>query len=200
MDTHIDFSCPFSYIGGEKILQSLEKEDLLLSTIKFKSFQLNPAKNNTQTNFLKNMSQQFGTDIQGTIARYESIIKTGKELGLKFDVTKVIDVNSLNAHIGLQFATKYDQQTNYFRKIMSGHWENGKDFSDMLFIKNSLKELNLDIEEFEKSLDDLKKQVNEDIKLGNSRRIQGVPTFYRDRILPLQSNSTFDEFKRVLND
>lgn len=199
IDVHIDFSCPFSYLGGEKFLQTIEQENLPLSIARFRSFQQNPTKNNTETNFLNNMSHRFGTDIPGTIARYNRIVKSGKDLGLDFDVTKVIDVNSLNAHIGLQLATRYAKQGEYFRKIMAGHWENGKDFSDMKFIEKVLQELNLDIEEFKNKIEELKQNVNSDIQLARQRRIQGVPAFYTDRLLPLKSNSSFEEFKHSLD-
>lgn len=199
IDVHIDFSCPFSYLGGEKLLQTLENEALPLSTVRFRSFQLNPTKDNTQTDFLKNMSQRFGTDIPGTVTRYDRIIQAGKELGLLFDVTTIIDVNSINAHIGLQFATSYQKQGEYFRKIMAGHWEDGKDFSSIEFINDSLSELDLNIDEFRNNFKEFEKQVHEDIRLGTNRKIQGVPAFYRDKLLPLQSNSTFNDFQRVLN-
>lgn len=199
IEVHIDFSCPFSYLGGEKLLQTIEQESLPISTVRFRSFQLNPTKNNIETYFLNNMSKRFGTDITGTIARYDQIVKSGKELGLNFDVTKVVDVNSLNAHIGLQFATKYNQQGEYFRKIMAGHWENGKDFSDIRFIEEVLQALELDIGDIQNTIEELKQDVNSDIQLASQRRIKGVPAFYTDRLLPLQSNSSFKEFKLSLD-
>ncbi|MGX6978595.1 hypothetical protein ACWN8V_04965 [Vagococcus elongatus] len=39
IDVHIDFSCPFSCLGGEKFIQFLEKDALPLTSVKFRSFQ-----------------------------------------------------------------------------------------------------------------------------------------------------------------
>lgn len=199
VEIHIDFTCPFSNMGGERFIQYLESKNLPLSTVRFRSFQLSPNKDNENINFILNMSNKFNKSVEETIKMYENITQKASELGLKFDVEKIVDVNSKNAHIGLQYATMFGRQAEYFRRIMSARFERGEDYSKISFIENVIKDLGLDVKDFSSKLEELNEKVSEDIKLAQERNIRGVPTFVQDgKILPLESSSTFEEFDNIL--
>lgn len=199
IDIHIDFACPFSYMGGERFIQFLEEKQLPKETVRFRSFQLQPDDDNQHPNYMMNRFKASG---MATIENYKNFFNNGigtaaAEIGLHYDVEKVISKNSLNAHIGLQYAAEEGKHIEYFRKVMSGHWETGKDYSDMAFIENVLTEIGLDLQIFKEKIAEYQKKVAEDIALAQNRNIYSVPTFYKDRIL-LQGTGSTDEFNKML--
>lgn len=180
IDIHIDFSCPFSYLGGENFIQYLEKNDLLGKVEpNFISFRLSPDKDNINTNFLKNMTVKFHkSSIDETRLAYKSIIGMGSQLGLKYDVENLIDTNSLMAHRGLQFVKEQGgNQLAYFRMAMKAHWELAQDFSSLEVIGSILKELGYDVEAFTQRFEALDNAIQTDVKLARERRVNSVPTF-----------------------
>lgn len=198
IEVHIDFSCPFSYIGGERMIQFLEKNKAELTKVRFRSFQLNPKKDTTNTQFLQNMTKKFGlSDVDETKVRYAGILRAAEAIGLHYDLDTIIDTNSIHAHMGLQYATLFGKQAEYFRKVMSGHFEHGKDFYDFAFLDSVLAELGLDAQDFHSREDEMKGLVADDIKLAMKRNVQSVPTFYLDRIV-LQGTGSMEEFKRFM--
>ncbi len=107
IDIHIDFACPFSYIGGERMIQFLEKHQAPSTNIRFRSFQLQPDDDNTKTSYIQNRFRASG---MGSLDEYRNYFNNGigraaGEIGLKYDVDTVISVNSIHAHMGLQYAT-----------------------------------------------------------------------------------------------
>ncbi|WP_430612504.1 DsbA family oxidoreductase [Enterococcus sp. DIV0876] len=201
IDVHIDFACPFSYIGGEKVIQFLEKENLPLSSVIFRSYQLQPNDDNQQPNYLMNRFKASGMPSVEEYIQFfnHGIGMSAREIGLNYDVEKVISKNSRLAHIGLQYAQEQGKHTEYFRKVMSAHWEEGKDYSDPTVIEGILEELGLNLDTFNQNRDKYDALVTQDIDLADKRHIRGVPAFYKDSILPLKSNSTFEEFKTVFS-
>lgn len=199
IDIYIDFACPFSNIGGNKFLNFLDSEGLPEEKVHFRSFLLNPNKTNDEPNFLKNMSYRFGLDGDeaATKARYANIINASAEIGSILDVDHIIDTNSKNAHVGLQFATKFGKQVPYFKRAMAAHWERGEDYSDINLIASIIKEIGLDSNEFMASLPELNDLVDEDFRGAIARGVSSVPTFYRGKIL-LQGSGSYADFKKLV--
>lgn len=199
IEIHIDFACPFSYIGGERMIQFLEQHDAPLTKVRFRSFQLNPGDDNTKTSYIQNRFKASGMN---SINEYREFFNNGigraaALIGLKYDVDRVISVNSIHAHMGLQYATLHDKQAEYFREVMSGHFEQGKDFYDYAFIDGVLNRLDLDAEDFHKREEEMHKLVVHDMELAAKRRVESVPTFYRDHIL-LQGTGSMQEFEKIM--
>lgn len=200
IDVHIDFSCPFSYLGGENFIQYLEKHDLIGKLApNFLSFRLSPDKDNVNTNFLENMTKKFKKNsIDETRLAYTSIIGMGSQLGLNYDVENLIDTNSLMAHRGLQFVkVNGGNQIDYFRLAMKAHWELSQDFSSVEVIRSILSELKYDGDQFVKQFDHLDKLIQEDIKLARDRRVNSVPTFVSQG-RSFSGVGTPQEFKRIV--
>ncbi|NLB90573.1 MAG: hypothetical protein GX786_05075 [Clostridiales bacterium] len=198
IEVHIDFSCPFSYIGGERMIQFLESKQAELTKVRFRSFQLNPQKDTTHTDFLQNMSKKFGLGtVKETKARYSGIVQAAASLGLHYDLDTIVDTNSIHAHMGLQYATIHNKQAQYFRKVMAGHFEQGKDFYQLAFIYQVLTDLGLNAKDFEVKQEEMRQLVKEDISLAAKRRVQSVPTFYQEGIV-LQGTGSFEEFETFM--
>ena len=199
IEIHIDFACPFSYLGGERMIQFLEKHDSPLSSIRFRSFQLKPDDDNTKRSYLENRFKASGLNTVEDFRKFfkDKLEDPGAKLGIKYDIDTVISVNSIHAHLGLQYATLFNKQAEYFRKIMSGHFSEGKDFYDFEFINNILKELELNVEDFHKRIDDMKLLVNNDLNLAKERGIRTVPVFYQDKIV-LMGTGSFEEFEKFM--
>lgn len=199
IDIHVDFACPFSYIGGERMIQFLEKNQAPVTNLRFRSFQLNPHDDNTKTSYIQNRFKASGMN---SIDEYRDYFNKGlgraaAAIGLHYDVDRVISVNSIHAHMGLQYATLYGKQAQYFRKVMAGHFEQGKNFYDFAFIDGVLRELELDVQDFHQREEEMNSLVKEDMLLAAKRGVQSVPTFYRDQIL-LQGTGSMEEFERMM--
>ncbi|MGX7030052.1 DsbA family oxidoreductase [Vagococcus zengguangii] len=185
LEIHIDFACPFSYLGGEKYLQFLEKNNQPLDNFRFRSFQLQPNDANTHPNYVENRlkSSNFNSKEEYIAFFNDGIGRAANELGLHYDVEHIISTNSINAHIGFQFAIEQGKQAEYFRAVMAGHWEHGKDYFDINYIESVLTDLGLDLELFHQNFEQYKQAVLADIHLAGKRGIHSVPTFYKDRVL-----------------
>ncbi|WP_101774064.1 DsbA family oxidoreductase [Peptostreptococcus faecalis] len=195
IEIHIDFACPFSYIGGERMIQYLEENKAPLTNIRFRSFQLNPDDDNTKPSYINN---RFKASNFNTIDEYRDFFNNGigraaKSIGLNYDVDAVISRNSRHAHMGLQYATLFGKQAEYFREVMSGHFEQGKDFYDFEYIDGVLKKLGLDVSDFHSRESEMENLVDEDIRLAYKRSVPSVPTFYQDHIV-LAGTGSYEEF------
>ena len=199
IEVHVDVSCPFSYAGGEKILQFLEKNNARLDKVRFRSFQLEPDDDNTNTNYMKIRFEASGIkDLEEYKNFFDNVIGNQiKSLGLGFNLDTVIRKNTIHAHMGLQYATIFGKQAEYFRKVTKGHFAEGRDYYDFDFIDDILKELDLDIVDFHNREEEMKNLVKEDIALATTRGIKSVPTFYRDEIL-LSGTGSFEKFKEFM--
>lgn len=198
VEMHIDFACPFSYLGGTKIIKYLE-EFGEVDNVRFRSFQLNPNDDNTKPNYLQN---GFEASEYKTIDEYrdffnERIGSVGKTLGLNYDVDSVISKNSRRAHMGLQYATLFGKQSKYFAMVMSGHFEKGEDFYDFEYLNGVLVDLGLDLEDFHSRLDEMDRLVSEDIELAATRGITTVPTFYSEGTI-LHGTGSKEKFDKLL--
>lgn len=194
IEVHIDFSCPFSYIGGEKVIQFIEQNNAPLTTVRFRSFQLSPEKDTINTNFLENMTQKFGLgSVEATKERYAGILRAAAAIGLQYNLETIVDTNSIHAHMGLQYATLQNKQAEYFRKVMSGHFEQGKDYYQFDFIDDVLTQLNLDVRDFHNRQDEMVQLMKDDIHLTVQRNVQSVPTFYQNGIV-LEGTGSPEEF------
>ncbi|NLB91738.1 MAG: hypothetical protein GX786_11045 [Clostridiales bacterium] len=200
IEVHIDFSCPFSYIGGERMIQFLENTKTPLTTVRFRSFQLQPNDDNSHTSYITNRFKASGMK---NINEYRDFFNNGigraaSTIGLKYDVDTIISVNSIHAHMGLQYATLQGKQAEYFRKVMSGHFEQGEDFYDFAFIERVLNDLSLNVNAFRRQKEEMKQNVGSDIALAAKRGVNSVPTFYQDDKIVLQGTGSFEEFEEFM--
>lgn len=199
IDIHIDFACPFSYIGGERLIQFLEQHNAPFTSVRFRSFQLQPNDDNQHTSYITNRFKASGMK---TIEKYRDFFQNGigkaaAAIGLYYDVDSVFSVNSIHAHMGLQFATLHGKQAEYFRKVMSGHFEQGKNYYEFDFLDQILSQLNLDAQDFHRREEEMTRLVADDIALAAQRGVRSVPTFYRDRIL-LEGTGSIEQFESFM--
>lgn len=199
IEIHIDFSCPFSYIAGERMIQFLEAHKAPLTNIRFRSFQLQPNDDNQHPSYINN---RFLTSGLKNIDEYRDFFNNGvgkaaKAIGLNYDVDSIISVNSIHAHMGLQYAMLFDKQAEYFRKVMSAHFEKGKNFYDFALIDDILSELGLDTRDFHNHEEKMKNLVANDISIAVQRGVQSVPTFYQNKIV-LQGTGSIEKFESFM--
>lgn len=199
IEIHIDFACPFSYMGGERMLQFLEKNEADFSHVRFRSFQLQPDDNNQSPNYLMNRFKASG---MGSVQEYQEFFNNGvgkaaAAIGLQYNVDTIVSVNSIHAHMGLQYATLYGKQGEYFREVMSAHFEQGKDYYDFAVLDDILMRLRLDVEDFHSRQSEMKQLVAKDIALADERGIHSVPVFYQDGIV-LRGTGSMEEFEKMM--
>ncbi len=203
IEIHIDFACPFSYMGGERMIQFLEKNNAPMDKVRFRSFQLQPNDDNQSPNYLMNRFKASG---MATVEEYRNFFNNGigraaAALGLHYDVDSIISRNSRHAHMGYQYAALHGKHTEYFRRVMSGHFEQGKDFYDFAYIDGVLKELGLDEKDFHAREEEMERLVDEDIALAAQRGVHSVPTFYQEpEGILLQGTGSFEEFGEFMAD
>ncbi|WP_100065330.1 DsbA family oxidoreductase [Miniphocaeibacter massiliensis] len=201
IEIHVDVACPFSYAGGEKMIQFLEKNNAPLTNIRFRSFQLQPDDDNTKTNYLMN---RFKTSGMNSVEEYKEFFARLigdqiKSIGLDYNIETVISKNTIHAHMGLQYATMFGKQAEYFRKVTRGHFAEGKDYYDFNYLDAVLTELGLDVKDFHSREEEMKNLVAEDMKLAAERGVRSVPTFYQNGIV-LAGTGSVEEFEKFMLD
>lgn len=202
IEIHVDVACPFSYAGGERMIQFLEKNSADLTKVRFRSFQLQPDDDNTKQNYLENRFKVSGMNsINDYRKSYAHMIgDTIESLGISYDLDTVISVNSIHAHMGLQYATINDKQAEYFRIVTRGHFAEGKNYYDFEYIDSVLKDLGLDPIDFHNREDEMRNLVAKDMELASERGVRSVPTFIQDGKIVLVGTGSFEEFEKFMLD
>lgn len=177
------------------MLQYLERNNEPLSKVRFRSFQLQPNDDNSKPNYLMNRFRASGL---GTVDEfreyfYNAVGRDAESLGLHYDIDSVVSKNSIRAHMGLQYATLFGKQGDYFRRAMSAHFEKGEDYYDFAVIDRILHELELDIEDFHERENETRSLVADDMNLAMERGVRSVPAFFQDGIV-LQNTGSFQLF------
>lgn len=201
LDFYFDFSDPFSYIAGKRLIDFMEANQVTQELVNFRSFQLKPNDNNKNTNYLSTLMKQANyTDNEEYIEYFNVTIgKEATESGISIDIPSVIATNSIHAHAGLHFAKRFGLHIPYFLKVMDAHFHQGIDYYDLTFIKSVLSDLGLDADFFVESLKDLIREVNLDRFEGLKIGLQVVPSLFIKDNLATMGMGGNKAFKSAFN-
>lgn len=136
LELWFDFSCPYCYVG-QKILKNVIDDLGKNVKIEYKAFQLEPDNSNHPTIFVEKMKQRNNLSESELDEKIEKMTRVAKNEDIPINPYSIIDVNTRTAHKVLKF-TPDDKKDEIFSSIMNAYFVEGKDISDLEYLKEIL--------------------------------------------------------------
>lgn len=198
-----DIVCPWCYIGKrrlERVLEDFEHSDKL--EIEYKSFQLDPyMETDTSVNIYQYLSDKKGMSIEDAKEMGETVSGVAQELGLNYNLSQTIPINTLKAHELLHFALERGLQKETKEALLKAYFIDGKNLSDFNEIASVGEQVGLNMAEILNSLESgqYSKAVQEDIQTGQSLGLRGVPFFVLNRKYGISGAQSEEVFLDTIN-
>ncbi len=198
IDIISDTVCPWCFIGIKRLEKAITNFNSTKFNITWHPFQLNPEMPKAGVDRNLYLSSKFGSKERAKEI-YKQIELAGSGSGIKFAFDKIsIMPNSLNTHILLEYAKKFNLQNEIANDLFINYFTKGMNISDnetLIFIanKNGINNFNEDIL---KNSNNLKNIVQESDIASRKKGITGVPFFIINNkyaISGAQENEIFEK-------
>ncbi|WP_028281306.1 DsbA family oxidoreductase [Arthrobacter sp. H5] len=198
-----DVKCPWCFVGKrrfEKALETFPHRDQVEVT--WKSYQLDPDLpdhyDGTEQQYL---AERKGIEPEQVQQMWEQLSAQATGEGLNFDFHSVVVGNSFSAHRFLHLAKSLGKADAAKEAILSAHFEQGKDTSDVDFLVKLGAGLGISEEDVRDTMstgrfaDDVRHDIREARTLG----ISGVPFFVIDRKYGISGAQPAELFREALD-
>ena len=204
LDIISDVVCPWCLVGYkhlEAAINELGLQDRI--DIEWQPFELNPDMPPEGENLREHVARKYGSTAEDSQRARERIAKLGAEHGFffnYFDEMKM--VNTLDAHIMLEFAKEYDKQTELKMRLFNAFFSEKKDISDRQVLLEEIATVGLDKQTAQSRLEDTAhrdaiRSVEADWQqLG----VSAVPTVVFNRTSALTGAQEVETYKQVLTE
>ena len=197
-----DVACPWCYIGKRRFEAALAVFPHRDSVeVQWRSYQLDPSLpehyDGTEIEYL---STRKGLAPAQVAQMFEHVAAQAKGEGLDFRFDNVVVANSFTAHRLIHFASAHGKQDAAKERLLSDHFEHGKDIGNREYLTSLGLDLGLDAGELDelfttdKHADDVRRDTAEARALG----ISGVPFFVIDRKYGLSGAQPAETFSAAL--
>ncbi len=198
-----DVVCPWCVIGYkrlEKAISELGIEDKI--EIEWQPFELNPTMSPQGENILEHMSHKYNMSIDQVKSYQIDRAKTGMELGFAFDhFNEMKIINTLDAHILLEYAKEFAKQTELALRLFSVHFGERKDVSNREVLAEEIKSIGLDVEEAMKRLDSkTREQIKTKERHWHNLGVTAVPTMVFNGSKTMNGAYPIGTYKQVLTE
>lgn len=180
-----DFVCTRCYIGKRILEIALDKfkyEDEV--ELVFKSFEINAfsEENNNET-MNEITARKYHITLEEAKASNHYIVEKAKEVGLDFNLDKVIPKNTLDAHRVLHYAKTENKSGEMIERIFKAHFVDAFDISDHSVLASLAGEVGLNSEKVLSILesDQYREEVTQDEETASRLGIGGVPYYIINR-------------------
>ena len=146
---------------------------------------------------------KLGLNEEELIQKRKSVTKIGEESGFEFNYFKKMKkVNTLNAHILLDYAKELDKQTELKVRLQKAYFGEGKDISNRDILFAEVKHVGLNADEAMARLDNAKviKRVQDEEKQWRDRGVFAIPTMLFDNSIVLRGANKVDTYKELLKE
>jgi predicted DsbA family dithiol-disulfide isomerase len=198
-----DVACPWCYIGKrrfEAALAEFPHRDAV--EVKWRSYQLDPTlPEHYDGTELEYLSTRKGMAPAQVSQMFDHVTEQAKGEGLDYRFDQVVVANSFTAHRLIHLAAQHGQQDAAKERLLSDHFEHGKDIGSAEYLTELGLALGLnagDVAELfttDKYADDVRFDFEEARALG----ITGVPFFVIDRKFGLSGAQAAETFTAALN-
>ncbi|MDL2310893.1 DsbA family protein [Peptostreptococcaceae bacterium OttesenSCG-928-C18] len=171
----IDFTCPFCYVGMNRLLPLLKETNLDLK-VEIKSFLLHPDVKNG-TGYIKNLSEKYNISYEKAENMTYGVINLAKEDDIELDFTKLKELNTLNVHKVVKHFSDSEKLYDLILKIFEKYFLEYKNISNLNVLEDILNELDLDSSNLKEILKDEQytEKINQDIYQASTFKIESVP-------------------------
>ncbi|WP_067149240.1 DsbA family oxidoreductase [Pseudotamlana agarivorans] len=204
IDMVSDVVCPWCTIGFkrlEKAIAELGIEDQV--EVEWQPFELNPHMPKEGQNVTEHITEKYGSTLEQQKASQQQMTEIGEELGFKFDYFENMRmVNTFEAHILLDYAKKYNKQTDLKMRLTTAFFSERKDVSDREVLKQALIDVGLNAEEGMALLDndEVRYNIKSQEAFWQNAGVQSVPTVVFNRKSAVTGAQPVDVFKEVLSE
>jgi predicted DsbA family dithiol-disulfide isomerase len=197
-----DVACPWCYIGKrrfETALAAFPHRDSV--EVQWRSYQLDPTLpehyDGTELDYL---STRKGLAPGQVTQMFEHVAAQAKGEGLNYRFDAVVVANSFTAHRLIHLAAAHGQQDAAKERLLSDHFEHGKDIGNQEYLTALGLDLGLDASELAElfSTDTYADAVRNDIAEARALGLSGVPFFVIDRKFGLSGAQPAETFSAAL--
>lgn len=197
-----DVVCPWCYIGKrrlEEALNSFPHRDRL--HIEWKSYQLDPQmETDTSLNIHQYLADKKGMSLAQAKAMGDNVTQVAAEVGLSYDFSKTIPVNTIKAHRLLHYAATVQKQDETKEALLHAYFTAGDNLDDNPTLVRISEAIGLDPAAVSKVLesDAYMSEVQADIREGVQLGLRGVPFFVFDRKYGISGAQQTEVFTQTL--
>jgi predicted DsbA family dithiol-disulfide isomerase len=180
-----DVACPWCYIGKRRFEAALAEFPHADSVeVQWRSYQLDPSLpehyDGTELDYL---SSRKGLAPQQVRQMFSHVAEQAKGEGLNYKFDDVVVANSFTAHRLIHLAAAHSKQDVAKERLLSDHFEHGKDIGSKDYLTALGIELGIDAGEVAElfSTDKYSDDVRHDFAEARALGITGVPFFVIDR-------------------
>ncbi len=150
---------------------------------------------------LEYLSTRKGMPPQQVSQMFDHVAKQGRDEGLNYSFDSVVVANSFTAHRLIHLAAAHGKQDAAKERLLSDHFEHGKDIGSREYLTSLSKDLGIGAGEVDElfSTDKYADDVRFDFEEGRSLGISGVPFFVIDRKFGLSGAQPTGTFTAALN-
>ncbi|MHA7241031.1 DsbA family oxidoreductase [Arthrobacter sp. TMS1-12-1] len=198
-----DIKCPWCYVGKRRFAKALadfpHREQV---DVTWKSFQLDPSLpdhyDGTEQQYL---AERKGIAPEQVRQMWQHLTRQAEGEGLSFDFDRVVVGNSFTAHRFLHLARSRGQGEAAKEAIMSAHFEQGRDTSDVEVLVTLGTGLGLGEDEIRDTVasDRFAAEVRADIEEARTLGVRGVPFFVVDRTYGISGAQPVEVFREALD-
>ncbi|WP_457965529.1 DsbA family oxidoreductase [Arthrobacter sp. D1-29] len=198
-----DVACPWCYIGKRRFEAALAEFPHRDSVdVQWRSYQLDPTLpehyDGTELDYL---STRKGLAPQQVRQMFDHVAAQARSEGLNYDFDNVVVANSFTAHRLIRLAAAHGAQDAAKERLLSDHFEHGKDIGSQEYLTALGKDLGLDAAEVAElfSTDKYADDVRHDFQEARALGVTGVPFFVIDRKFGLSGAQPAETFTAALN-
>jgi predicted DsbA family dithiol-disulfide isomerase len=197
-----DVACPWCYIGKRRFETALAAFPHRGSVeVQWRSYQLDPTlPDHYQGTELEYLSTRKGMAPEQVAGMFEHVAAQAKGEGLNYRFDEVVVANSFTAHRLIHLAAAHGAQDAAKERLLSDHFEHGKDIGSREYLTSLGQELGIDAAELDElfTTDKYAADVRQDFEEGRALGINGVPFFVIDRKFGLSGAQPVETFTSAL--
>ncbi|WP_349627271.1 DsbA family oxidoreductase [Arthrobacter sp. C9C5] len=197
-----DVACPWCYIGKrrfETALAAFPHRDAV--EVQWRSFQLDPSLpehyDGTELDYLSTRKGMAQDQVAGM---FEHVASLASAEGLNYRFDAVVVANSFTAHRLIHLAAAHGQQDAAKERLLSDHFEHGRDIGSREYLTSLGLELGIDAGELDELFgsDKYADDVRQDFAEARALGISGVPFFVIDRKYGISGAQPAETFTAAL--
>lgn len=204
IDIVSDVVCPWCVIGYKRLQKAIDELGLKDKVeIEWLPYQLNAYMPPEGEELHDHIAKKYGMTREESKQWVTSMVPLGDEVGFSLDFFEGMKtVNTLDAHILLEFAKKHHQQTEFKMNLFKAFFSEQQDVSDREILLTTLEKIGLDRNLALNKLENesARAEVQSQEKALRNQGVSAVPTmFFNGRIKQVGAQS-IAEYKALLQE
>lgn len=204
LDIISDVVCPWCVIGYKHLEAAIEELAIQDKVeIEWQPFELNPDMPAEGEGLREHIARKYGSSREESDQARANITQHGSQYGFQFDFFEEMNmVNTLDAHVLLDFAHQVGKQTELKLRLFSAYFTEHKNVSDREVLIKEAESVGIAAEHALAALAD--EQIRERVKgleaQWQQMGVSGVPTVVFNRTSALTGAQPQETFKQVLTE